>query len=85
MPLPVKRCSVLAFVFACLALTSSIAIAAAEWQVIKVSGHDYLSVDNISKFYGLNCVKCYVSVFQQRPRIGRTTTVTVTGHVNGET
>jgi N-acetylmuramoyl-L-alanine amidase len=49
----VKRCSVLAFVFACLALTSSIAIAAAEWQVIKVSGHDYLSVDNISKFYGL--------------------------------
>lgn len=53
MPLPVKRCSVLAFVFACLALTSSIAIAAAEWQVIKISGHDYLSVENISKFYGL--------------------------------
>src|SRR6266576_2041901 len=53
MPLPVKRCSVLAFVFACLALTSSIAIAAAEWQVIKIKGHDYLSVDNISKFYGL--------------------------------
>jgi N-acetylmuramoyl-L-alanine amidase len=53
MPLPVKRCSVLAFVFACLALTSSIAIAAAEWQVIKVNGHDYLSVDNVSKFYGL--------------------------------
>src|SRR6266704_6786341 len=53
MPRPVKRCSVLAFVFACLALTSSIAIAAAEWEVIKVSGHDYLSVDNISKFYGL--------------------------------
>ena len=53
MPLPVKRCSVLAFVFACLALPSSIAIAAAEWQVIKINGHDYLSVDNISKFYGL--------------------------------
>src|SRR2546430_17110068 len=53
MPLPVKRWSVLAFVFACLALTSSIAIAAAEWQVIKVNGHDYLSVDNISTFYGL--------------------------------
>src|SRR5882757_9525831 len=53
MPLPVKRCSVLAFVFACSALTSSIAIAAAEWQVIKINGHDYLSVDNISKFYGL--------------------------------
>src|SRR5437899_1732353 len=53
MSLPVKRWSVLAFLFACLALTSSIAIAAAEWQVIKVNGHDYLSVDNISKFYGL--------------------------------
>jgi N-acetylmuramoyl-L-alanine amidase len=53
MPLPVKRCSVFAFVFACLFLPSSIAIAAGEWQVIKVSGHDYLSVDNISKFYGL--------------------------------
>jgi N-acetylmuramoyl-L-alanine amidase len=49
----VKRCSVLAFVFASLAFAPSIAIAAGEWQVIKVNGHDYLSVDNISKFYGL--------------------------------
>src|SRR5262245_40714356 len=53
MPLPPKRCSVLAFVFASVALPSSIAIAAAEWQVIKVNGRDYLSVDNVSKFYGL--------------------------------
>jgi len=53
MPLRVKHWSVLSFIFACLAITSSLAIAAAEWQVIKVSGHDYLSVDNISKFYGL--------------------------------
>src|SRR5436190_21921304 len=53
MPLPVKRRSVLAFVFASLALPSSIAIAAGEWQVIKINGHDYLTVDNISKFYGL--------------------------------
>jgi N-acetylmuramoyl-L-alanine amidase len=53
MPLPVKRWSVLASVFACLALPSSIATAAGEWQVIKINGHDYLSVDNISKFYGL--------------------------------
>src|SRR6478736_8772864 len=53
MPLAVKRCSVLAFVFARLALGPAIAIAAAEWQVIKVNGHDYLSVDNISKFYEL--------------------------------
>src|SRR6185437_10025603 len=53
MPLLVKRCSVLAFVFAFLALPSSIAIAEGEWQVIKIDGHDYLSVDNISKFYEL--------------------------------
>src|SRR5437868_8842607 len=53
MPLPVKRWSVLMIVFASLALASSIAIAAGDWQVIKISGHDYLSVDNISTFYGL--------------------------------
>jgi N-acetylmuramoyl-L-alanine amidase len=53
MPLPLKRWPVLAFFFAFLALPSSIAIADGEWQVIKVNGHDYLSVDNISKFYGL--------------------------------
>src|SRR5512133_4385096 len=53
MPLPVKRWSILAFVSASFALPCSIAIAAVEWQVIKVNGHDYLSVDNISKFYGL--------------------------------
>ena len=53
MPLPVKRRSVLAFFFASLAVASSIAIAAGEWQIMKVNGHDYLSVDNISKFYGL--------------------------------
>jgi len=47
-----KRWSVLMFVFAPLALPS-IAIAAVEWQVIKVDGRDYLSVDNISQFYGL--------------------------------
>jgi N-acetylmuramoyl-L-alanine amidase len=48
-----KRWPVLAFAFACLALGPAIAIAAAEWQVIKVNGQDYLSVDNISKFYEL--------------------------------
>jgi N-acetylmuramoyl-L-alanine amidase len=53
MPLTVKRWSILAFIFASLAVPCSIAIAAVEWQVIKVNGHDYLSVDNISKFYGL--------------------------------
>jgi len=53
MPLRVKRWSILAFVFASFALVSSIAAVAGEWQIIKVSGHDYLSLDNISKFYGL--------------------------------
>jgi len=53
MPLTLKRWSILAFIFASLAVPCSIAIAAVEWQVIKVNGHDYLSVDNISKFYGL--------------------------------
>ena len=53
MPLPLKRWLILAFVVAFFGLVSPIAIAAVEWQVIKVNGHDYLSVDNISKFYGL--------------------------------
>jgi N-acetylmuramoyl-L-alanine amidase len=53
MPLPLKRWPVLSFFFASLVLAPSIAIAAGEWQVIKINGHDYLSVDNISKFYGL--------------------------------
>src|SRR5258707_1056170 len=53
MHLTVKRWSGLSFVFAYLALAALLAIAAVEWQVIKVNGHDYLSVDNISKFYGL--------------------------------
>jgi N-acetylmuramoyl-L-alanine amidase len=53
MPLPVKRWLVLVFVLAFFGFVSPIAIAAVEWQVIKVNGHDYLSVENISKFYGL--------------------------------
>ena len=51
MPLPVKRWLVLAFVFASLAPGGFDAVAATDWQVIKINGHDYLSVDNISKFY----------------------------------
>src|SRR3977135_4227004 len=27
-------------------------VAAVEWQVIKINGRDFLSVDNIAKFYG---------------------------------
>src|SRR3982750_4803443 len=51
MPLLVKRWLIVALAFASFAGGASTAIAAAEWQVIKVNGHDYLSVDNISKFY----------------------------------
>ena len=29
-------------------------IAAVEWQVIKVNGRDFLSVDNVAKFYGFS-------------------------------
>src|SRR5205809_2880303 len=32
---------------------SSLVFAAEDWQIIKVNGHDYLTVENIGKFYGL--------------------------------
>ena len=53
MPLPVKRWFFFSFVFASITIRFSTAFAAVEWEVIKVNGHDYLTVDNISKFYGL--------------------------------
>src|SRR5436305_15114418 len=43
----------LALVFLSLFIVSNLIFAADDCQIIKVSGHDYLSVDNISKFYGL--------------------------------
>jgi len=52
MRLPVKRWSALAFICGSFAV-AAMAVAAVEWQIIKVNGRDYLSVDNISKFYGL--------------------------------
>ena len=53
MPLPVNRWSVLAFVSVFFAIASTNGLVAGDWQVIKINGHDYLSVDNVSKFYGL--------------------------------
>src|SRR6266516_4560269 len=53
MVLPVKRWFAIAFLVSAIAITQTTAVAAEDWQIIKVSGHDYLSVDNISKFYGL--------------------------------
>src|ERR1700758_4100855 len=50
---PVKRWLALVSVCASLAIAPTLAFAGSDWQIIKVSGHDYLSVDNISRFYGL--------------------------------
>jgi N-acetylmuramoyl-L-alanine amidase len=52
MVLPVKRWFATAFLVSAIA-TQTTVLAADDWQIIKVSGQDYLSVDNISRFYGL--------------------------------
>src|SRR6266403_3236916 len=52
MLLLVKRWLALVFICASFAFAQT-AFAASDWEIIKVSGHDYLSVDNISRFYGL--------------------------------
>src|SRR5437899_9475803 len=53
MVLPVKRWFAIAFLVSAIAITQTTALAADDWQIIKVSGHDYLRVDKISKVYGL--------------------------------
>jgi N-acetylmuramoyl-L-alanine amidase len=53
MLLPVKRWLALAVVCGFFAVAPTMLSAADDWQIIKVSGHDYLTVENISKFYGL--------------------------------
>jgi N-acetylmuramoyl-L-alanine amidase len=53
MMLPAKRWLAPTVLSVSMSLISCAAFAADNWQVIKVSGHDYLSVDNISKFYRL--------------------------------
>lgn len=41
------------FVFiATLLAFAGVAVAAAEWRIIKVNGRDFLSVDNVAQFYG---------------------------------
>jgi N-acetylmuramoyl-L-alanine amidase len=52
MLLLVKRWLALVFICASFAFAQT-GFAAGDWEVIKVSGRDYLSVDNISRFYGL--------------------------------
>jgi N-acetylmuramoyl-L-alanine amidase len=53
MVLPVKRWFVIACLAGSISVAQEIVLAADDWQIIKVSGSDYLSVDNISRFYGL--------------------------------
>src|SRR5258708_16119604 len=52
MLLLVKRWLALVFICASVAFAQT-GFAASEWEIIKVSGHDYLTVDNVSRFYGL--------------------------------
>jgi len=47
----VKRLFALAF--SSIFMASRLLFGADDWQIIKVNGHDYLTVENISKFYGL--------------------------------
>src|SRR5438552_13487391 len=47
MIITVKRWFAVALLTSCITL----AWAADDWQVIKINGHDYLSVDNIARFY----------------------------------
>ncbi|HMC25015.1 MAG TPA: N-acetylmuramoyl-L-alanine amidase [Candidatus Udaeobacter sp.] len=48
-----KRWFAIGFLVGVIAITQTTALAADDWQIIKVSGQDYLSVDNVSRFYGL--------------------------------
>jgi N-acetylmuramoyl-L-alanine amidase len=49
----VRRYFNVAFLTAAVALAETTTFAGSEWEIIKVSGHDYLTVDNIARFYGL--------------------------------
>jgi N-acetylmuramoyl-L-alanine amidase len=42
-----------ALAFLSIFMVSRLLFGADDWQIIKVNGHDYLTVENISKFYGL--------------------------------
>jgi N-acetylmuramoyl-L-alanine amidase len=53
MVLPVKRWLAVAFLAGAIVAAQEALLAADDWKIIKVSGSDYLSIDNISRFYGL--------------------------------
>ena len=52
MPLRIRNTSILCAFVHCITTIAS-AQSASDWEVIKVNGHDFLSVDNIARFYGL--------------------------------
>src|SRR5438309_11533756 len=49
----VRRWLNLALLTGGIALAQTTTLAGDDWHIIKVSGHDYLTVENISRFYGL--------------------------------
>src|SRR5438105_7532544 len=49
----VRRWLNLALLTGGIALAQTTTFAGDDWHIIKLSGHDYLTVENISKFYGL--------------------------------
>ena len=53
MVLRVIRWFAVAFLASAISIAPTAAPAAEDWQIIKVNGRDYLTIDNISKFYGL--------------------------------
>jgi N-acetylmuramoyl-L-alanine amidase len=53
MVLPVKRWIAIAFLAIAVVILQNAASGADAWQIIKVRGSDYLSIENVSQFYGL--------------------------------
>jgi N-acetylmuramoyl-L-alanine amidase len=49
----VRRWLNLALLTGGIALAQTTTLAGDDWHIIKLSGHDYLTVENISRFYGL--------------------------------
>jgi len=48
-----RRCLLLLSIFICCALSAG----AAEWQVVKIGGRDYLTLENVAQFYAFSGVE----------------------------
>jgi len=53
MVITVKRWFAVALLPSLVTLAATATFAADDWQIVKINGHDYLSVDNIARFYRL--------------------------------